>query len=289
MSAGGEARVQALDEVLDQAEARTASSDQGLLKNLAAAVTRAPREAEMAALPGELFAVVDALDSSVTLRRALTDPSTPEEGRRRLVHNLLDGRVGKVCVHVAEEAVALRWGGGRALAEALERQGVRAQLAVAEREGNLEETEDELFRFARLVESTAQVRDALSDRAVPLEGRRRLVQDLLEDRASDTTVVLAQRAVAARERTFAHTIEGFVQLAAAQKNRVLATVRVARPLTAEQRTRLQSSLSRQVGRDVALQEVVDTGVLGGIRVELGDEVIEGTVAGRLEQARRLFG
>ena len=289
MSAGGEARAQALDEVLDQAAARTVSSDQGLLKNLAATVTGAPRGADLAALPGELFAVVDALGSSVALRRALTDPSTPEEGRRQLVHNLLDGKVGKIAVQVVEEAAAMRWGGGRALADALERQGVRAQLELAERAGNLEETEDELFRFARLVESTPQVRDALSDRAIALEGRRQLVQDLLQGRASDTTVVLAQRAVAARERTFAHTIEGFVQLAAAQKNRVLATVRVARPLTDEQRSRLQSSLSRQAGREVRLQEVLDEGVLGGIRVELGDEVIEGTVAGRLEQARRLFG
>jgi F-type H+-transporting ATPase subunit delta len=289
MSAGGEARLQALDEVLDQADARAASEDQGLLKNLAAVVTGAPQASHMAALPGDLFAVVDALDSSVALRRALTDPSTPEEGRRRLVHTLLDGKVSKVAVHIVEEAVALRWGGGRALSDALERQGVRAQLLVAEREGNLDDTEDELFRFARLVESTPQLRDALSDRTVALTARRGLVQDLLGDRATATTVVLAQRAVAARERTFAHTMEGFVSLAAAQKNRVVATVRVARPLTAEQRSRLQAALTRQVGRDVLLQEVLDEGVLGGIRVELGDEVIEGTVAGRLEQARRLFG
>ncbi len=93
----------------------------------------------------------------------------------------------------------------------------------------------------------------------------------------------------ARERTFAHTIEGFVTLAAAQQNRVVATVRVAQPLTAEQRDQLRTSLSRQLGRQVAVQEVVDPDVLGGVRVELGDEVIEGTVAGRLEQARRLFG
>ena len=289
MSAGGEARLQALDEVLDQAESRAASDDSGLLKNLAAVVTGAPRAADMAALPGDLFAVVDALDSSVTLRRALTDPSTPEQGRRQLVHNLLDGKVSKVAVHIVAEAVALRWGGGRALSDALERQGVRAQLLVAEREGTLEETEDELFRFARVVESTPQVRDALGDRGVDLAGRRQLIEDLLQNRASTTTVVLAKRAVAARERTFAHTMEGFVALAAAQKNRVVATVRVARPLTAEQRSRLQVALSQQVGRDVLLQEVVDESVLGGIRVELGDEVIEGTVAGRLEQARRLFG
>jgi len=288
MSAGSEARIQALDEVLDRVEASPRAGDQGILKSLVAAVQGAPSEADLDALPRDLFAVVDALDSSVTLRRALTDPGTPEEGRQRLAHTLLDGKVSKPAVQVVAEAVAMRWAGGRTLAAALERQAVRAQLSVAERQGNLEETEDELFRFGRLVESTPAVRDALSDRTVDLAGRRRLVEDLLRGRASDTTVVLAQRAVAARERTFAHTMEGFVALAAAQKNRVVATVRVAQPLDPEQRSRLQSALSRQVGREVMLQEIVDEHVLGGVRVELGDEVIEGTVASRLESARRLF-
>jgi len=288
MSAGSEARIQALDEVLDRVESSPRAGDQGILKSLVAAVQGAPSEGELDALPGDLFAVVDALDSSVTLRRALTDPGTPEEARQRLAHTLLDGKVSKSAVQVVAEAVAMRWAGGRTLAAALERQAVRAQLSVAERQGNLEETEDELFRFARLVESTPAVRDALSDRAVDLPGRRALVADLLRGRASDTTVVLAQRAVAARERTFAHTMEGFVALAAAQKNRVVATVRVAQPLDASQRSRLQAALSRQVGREVMVQEIVDENVLGGVRVELGDEVIEGTVAGRLESARRLF-
>ena len=77
-------------------------------------------------------------------------------------------------------------------------------------------------------------------------------------------------------------------LAAAQKNRLVATVRVARPLTEEQTTRLQAALSRQAGRDVFLQVVLDPQIVGGVRVELGDEVIEGSVAARLAEARRLF-
>ena len=119
--------------------------------------------------------------------------------------------------------------------------------------------------------------------------RQELVGELLGGRATDATINLAKRAVVARERTFAHTIEGFVTLAAAQKNRVVATVRVARPLDGDQRERLRVALSGQIGRDIAIQEIVEPDVLGGIRVELGGEVIEGTVAGRLEQARRLFG
>jgi F-type H+-transporting ATPase subunit delta len=102
-------------------------------------------------------------------------------------------------------------------------------------------------------------------------------------------MVLAKRAVAARERTFDHTIEGYVTLAAAQRNRVVATVRVARPLSSDQRNRLRDALRNKVGREVAIQEVIDPDILGGVRVELGDEVFEGTVSDRLESARRLFG
>ena len=182
----------------------------------------------------------------------------------------------------------MRWAGGRTFAAALERQGIRATLMAAENADQLENTEDELFRFARLVDGSPPLRNALSDRSVSLAHRHELVESLLAGKASDATIALAKRAVAARERSFGQTIEGYVTLAAAQKNRIVATVRVAKPLTSEQRERLRRSLRAEVGRDVAIQEVIDEHVLGGIRVELGDEVIEGTVAGRLHDVRRLF-
>ena len=243
----------------------------------------------MASLPSDLFAVVDAFESSAALRRAITDPGAPEQSRRQLVHSLLDGKVSRTAANMVADAAAMRWGGGRTFAAALDRQAVRAQLLEADRNGYLEETEDELFRFARTVEANPELRNAIGDRGVALQGREELVGQLLAGKVNDATLALAKRAVRARERTFAHTIEGFVTLAAALKNRVVATVRVAHPLTAEQRERLRTSLGAQVGREVAVQEVIDPSVLGGVRVELGDEVIEGTVAGRLEQARRLFG
>jgi F-type H+-transporting ATPase subunit delta len=235
-----------------------------------------------------MFAVVDALESSPTLRRAVTDPGTPEGARRALVHGLLDGKVDKAVVDLVAEAATLRWAGGRTFAAALERQAVRGQLIIADRNGDLENSEDELFRFARLVESNPELRNTLADRSIDLKRRQELVGDLLSGRATAATSLLAQRAVAARERTFGHTIEGYVTLAAAQKNRVVATVRVATPLSSDQRGRLQTALSRQIGREVTIQEVIDPGVLGGVRVELGGEVFEGTVSGRLEEARRLF-
>lgn len=288
MSTASDTRLSALDTLLDEAYDRS-TADAGLVGKVVGAVRRAPSESDMASLPADLFAVVDALESSAALRRAVTDPGAPEQSRRQLVHSLLDGKVSRTAVDMVADAAAMRWSGGRTFAAALDRQAVRAQLIEADRNGYLEETEDELFRFARTVEGNPELRNALADRAVALTGRQELVGQLLDGKVNDATLALAKRAVRARERTFAHTIEGYVTLAAALKNRVVATVRVAQPLTAEQRERIRQALSVQVGREVAVQEVIDPHVLGGVRVELGDEVIEGTVAGRLEQARRLFG
>jgi F-type H+-transporting ATPase subunit delta len=237
----------------------------------------------------DMSAVVDALEASPTLRRAVTDPGTPESARRALVHGLLDGKVDKAVVDLVAEAATLRWAGGRTFAAALERQALRAQLVTADRRGELEDVEDQLFRFARFVESSPDLRNVLGDRAIDRSRRQELVGELLSGRATESTIVLAKRAVVARERTFAQTIEGYVTLAAAQKNRVVATVRVAQPLSDDQRDRLRVALARQVGREVAIQEVIDPDILGGVRVELGDEVFEGTVSDRLEAARRLFG
>ena len=287
MSSGVETRAGAMDDVLDAARSRV-DVDQGLLGRVIGAIKGEPSTADLGTLPADLFAVVDALDSSVALRRAITDPSTPEESRRNLVQGLFGGKISKTAVTVVAEGAAMRWPGGRAFAEALERQAVRAQLIAADEAGNLGEAEDELFRFARTVESSPELRNTLANRGATVAQRQDLVEELLSGRATEATVVLARRAVTARERTFAHTIEGFVTLAAEQRNRVVATVRVATALTAEQRTRLQAALSRQAGREVAVQEVIDPSVVGGVRVELGDEVVEGTVAARLLAARRLF-
>lgn len=241
-----------------------------------------------AGMAADLFAAVDALDSSVTLRRALTDPGTDEAGRTALAHGVLDGRMSTEAVNLVAQAAGMRWAGGRTFADAIERQAVRAELMKADRAGDLGDTEDALFRFARLVEASPDLRNVLGDRRASIAQRQRLVDDLLGGKVNGSTLVLARRSVRARERTFDHTIGSYTTLAAAQRSRVLATVRVAKPLTSEQLERLRTVLSRQVGREVGVQMVVDPEVLGGARVQLGDEVVEGTVGSRLADAKRLF-
>lgn len=261
MSASSEARLSALDALLDDQRADESVAE-------------------------DLFSVVDALSEQSALRRALTDPTTPDEARAQLVGALFTGRIGDEALRVLSEAAKLRWGTSGALAHALERQGVRALLIAAHRDGVLDDVEDELFRIGRVVESDRRLRAALADRRVALDPRADLIGGLVAGRARPATLRLARRAVAARERTFDRTLEGYLTVAAELRRRAIATVTVARPLTADQYDRLQAALSRQVGREVTLHVVVDANVIGGVRVSLGDEVIDGTVAGKLHDAER---
>ncbi len=234
----------------------------------------------------ELFGLVEALDASPSLKRTLTDPNMPDEQRKGFTHAFFDSRLSESAATLLAEATALRWMGGRYLVDAIEREAVRAQLRVAEDNGGLDGVEDELFRFGRLVDGNSNLRAAVTDRSASLERRCELIDDLLEGKVGLTTIVLAKRAVRARERSFSWTLDGYVELAAEMRDRTIATVRVAQPLTDQQRERLSAALQTRAGRKVALQEIVDPEVLGGVRVEMGGQVIEGTVAGRLDEARR---
>ncbi|MBK8459644.1 MAG: F0F1 ATP synthase subunit delta [Micropruina sp.] len=261
MSATQDARLSALDRVLD---------------------TQNPS----APLAEELFSVVDVVEKQPALRRALTDPSTSVEARGQLVSALFGGRVSLDAQVVLREAAKLRWSTGSGFAAALERQAVRALLSAAQSEAALDEVEDELFRFGRVVSGDDGLRSALADRDTSLQGRQELISDLLAGRVRSFTLALARRAVVARNRTYDLTLANYLTLASDVRQRAVARVVVARPLTPEQADRLRLALSRQLAREVNLQVSVDPTVLGGVRVVVGDEEIEGTVAGRLTEAER---
>jgi F-type H+-transporting ATPase subunit delta len=261
MSASQDARLGALDRVLDNQN---------------------PTES----LAGELFSIVDVIEKQPALRRALTDPSTGDEARGQLVHALFGGRVSADAQAVLGEAAKLRWGSASGLASALERQAIRAMLTAASTVGALDEVEDELFRFGRVVTGDGPLRSALADRSTSVLGRQELISDLLAGRVHSSSLALARRAVVARNRTYDLTLNHYLVLAADLRRRAVARVVVARPLTADQADRLRTALSRQLSREINLQVTVDPTVLGGVRVVVGDEEIEGTVAGRLTDAQR---
>jgi F-type H+-transporting ATPase subunit delta len=162
-----------------------------------------------------------------------------------------------------------------------------AAINAAEGDGVLDEVEDELFRFGRLLEREQPLRAALTDPGLPVDRKLSLLRELLGTRAQPITLRLVEVAVTQpRTGSLETSLEELSRLAAQRRQRYIAQVRVARPLEADQEQRLGASLARIYGREVALQVDVDPTVLGGIEVRVGDEVIDGTVERRLQSVRR---
>jgi len=261
----------------------SAESQAALLDQVEQAIAA---DTDLSRLGDDLFAVVRALDSAPQLRRALTDPAAGNEQKADIVRLLFEGKISAPALEIAVDAVGRRWSQPRDLGDALERAGVEAHAGNAEKRDELDDTEDELFRFGRLVDQNPQLRDALTDRLAPDSAKRELVQRLLEGKVTDATLHLAAQAVAGRHRSFGVALSEFVKAAAARRERLVATARVAQPLDEATRRRLGDALSRYYGREIHLNVIVDPEVLGGVRVDIGDEVIDGTVANRLQDARR---
>jgi len=237
-------------------------------------------------LGSELFAVARLLDTNGTLRRALTDPSRPARAKSGVVEQLLRGKVSDRALSVVSAAAGGRWSSGRDLPDALDDLSVEADVAYADGQGKLDDLEDELFRLERIIARERGLADRLGDRNLPLDKRQELLRGLLEGKADETTVRLAERAVAGRGRSIAGALTSYQTAAANRRNASIATVRVATDLSEAERTRLADALSRQYGRNIQVNVIVDPAVLGGVRVDIGDEVIDGTVAAKLGDAER---
>lgn len=238
-------------------------------------------------LGDELLAVADTIDGSATLRRALADPSREGADKAALAERLLTGKVTPETVVVVKNLAGQRWAAERDLPDTVEELGISAVLAGAEQSGRIDRVEDELFRFERTVAGNPELRDALTNRQGDPQAKAGLVQRLLEGKAAPETVRLARQAVLApRGRKLDRTLEGYLALAAQRREQVTAVVTVARDLTDQQRERLAAALQNIYGKPVQLQQVLDPHVMGGIRVQVGDEVVDGTVLRRLDEARR---
>ena len=239
----------------------------------------------------EVFSAADELDANRALLQALTDSGLANEVRAGAARDLLGNRLGTAASDIVVKGAGLRWSAARDLVTALDNAAARAAFAAAEVDGTLDRVEDELFFFTRTVVSDGRLQLALADLTKPAGFREGIVRDLTSSRYSDTTVVLLVQAVSSPRggESLLDTLEGLQRLAAARRGQVLAEVSSAIALTDEQTTRLSAAIARIYGRSVRLNVVVDPAVVGGLSVRVGDELIDGTIATKLEQARRLVG
>lgn len=165
-----------------------------------------------------------------------------------------------------------------------------ALFEVARVEGSLDAVEDELFRFARALEGSDELREVLTDPAVPVERRKGVVADLLGETASPTATNLVSFLVASdRARELPAIIGRLVERVAATKSKVVAEVRSSIDLNEDQQARLSEALGRATGKSVTIKVVVDPSVIGGIVAQVGDTVIDGSIRSRLDQMREAIG
>jgi F-type H+-transporting ATPase subunit delta len=262
----------------------------GFLSRARDVVTRQPRvttDVEMLDLAGELFAVGRLLDGQPSLRRALSDPSGKPDDRADLVDRLFRGKVSGVALDLLETVARQRWSRPSDLVDAMTTLGTEAALDAADSEGALDDVEDELFRFGRIVSGNRELSRILSDRSASTEGTGALIDRLLSGKVSAVTELLLRNVLTSRRLGSAEVaVERLSDAASRRRGQSVARVTTAVALTPAQEQRLTDVLSRLYGRTIGLQVTVDPEVLGGLVVQVGDEVIDGSVAHRLEAARR---
>lgn len=235
----------------------------------------------------QLFALVNLLDKEPGLRRSLSDPSRDRSARTGLARALLAGKISDTTLDLVTELVAARWSEPGDLAGAAEELAVVAIAEAADKEGQLDELEDELFRFSRIVQGNSGLRAALSNQFVPADARAGLVSELVAGKVGDPAQrLITQAAAHPRGRSLDTGLEAYANLAAKLRERLVAEVHAAVPLTTEQRSSLAAALVAAYGHDVYLNVVVDPELIGGVTVRVGDELINGSVASRLAELRR---
>jgi F-type H+-transporting ATPase subunit delta len=234
----------------------------------------------------ELFAVVRLLDSEHGLRRALADPTKEPREKAAVARRLLHGKVSERTEDLVAGAAAARWASPGDLADAVEQLAIEALTLAAQFGDTLDDLEDDLFRFGRLISGQPGLRETLIGPA-SVDGKSALLTSLLTGKVSSPSLSLMTQVLThPRGRSPQAALDLCAQIAARRREQLIAVVRVASDLTAAQRSRLIASLAAAYGRGIHLNVVLDPAVIGGMSVQIGDELIDGTAASRLAAVRR---
>lgn len=246
-------------------------------------------DATLVALTEQLFAITHLLQAELRIRRALTDASGDAAQRVALFEQLVGSQVGPGAKQVVAALVAERWSSPRDLVDATDQFAALALFTLARRAGELDAVETELLGFARLLSDTPDLRAALVDPRLPEDRKVSLLDTLLGGKAHTATVRLVSESVLyPRGRTLDTALASYVAVAASHRNQLSARVRSAVTLSPEQLARLGAALERQYGRPVQISLEIDPAVVGGLNVQVGDEVVDATISRRLADARQRF-
>ena len=239
----------------------------------------------LAAASGDLTAAINFLNENPVLRKRLVEDDENPAGKKALVHNLFDGKVAPVVVEVLASASSHRWSSSSDYVIGLRRQNSLIVLTAAERDGVIEQVEDELFRVSRVLEANPQLASLLSEHGKDADKRVDLLQKLVSEKVHPHTWTLLSSTVRLLQGQAADVaIDQLAELAAARRGESVAHVVSASELSDAQIDRLSSVLGGIYGRTISVQTEVAPELLGGLRISVGDEVIDADVATRLAKA-----
>ena len=244
------------------------------------------------ALARELFALLAVLDENGALRRALVDPSYEGEHRAQVVRRLFADRVSTDAVEIVADLAGRRWSDDREFADALEHAGVALTAASAENRGGLEAIEgvvDQLIAFKGVLDGSHELQRALGDPRADVDAKTRLAQRLTPGASEEALLLVEQAVLSPRGALVGRLVERFAEEVAARRQRWIAHVSTSRPLAEEHVQRLRQQLNALYGKDLKLTVEVDPALIGGLRVQVGEEVIDGSVAARLDALRQRIG
>jgi len=241
--------------------------------------------ADLIAASEDLTQIIALLDKNPVLRKKLTEDDEFPQGKTALVNSLFAGKASPVAVDIVAAAARQRWSTTADFGTALRRQNSLVVLAAAERDGSIESVEDELFRVSRLLDGNPQLASLLSDHTHGADNRIGLLDKLIGGKVGAHTQTLLSHTVRLLHGQPVELAVGHLaELAAARRGESVAHVVSAAPLTDAQIQRLAGVLGNIYGRSISVQTEVDPEILGGLRIAVGDEVIEADIATRLAKA-----
>lgn len=236
------------------------------------------------ALSAELFFVAEILNSNIAVRRALTDTSRDASSKATFTSELFGSKIGALALRIITEISAMRWSGPKDLVQVIEQLAIEAEASAANITGELDRVEDEIFTASRAIAGSAELRKALTSDAKLAKAT--LISEILKGASGSTVKLVSQLANSWRGRSIESAFDDYAHSLAARRNRVIALVRIARPMNAAQHNRLADALNKQVGQPVRINIEIDPAVIGGVSVKFADELVDGTVSNRLAGAAR---
>ena len=234
----------------------------------------------------QLFFATEVFAGKAALRRAITDPSRDIASKSALIKELFGSKIGKEASGLISGVAALRWSASKDVIYVLEQLAIEAEASAANINNELDRLEDELFSASRILLGSAELRSALVGGA-GADLKAALVTELLTKSASASTVKLVRALVTQRrgrsiEAAFAQYLFGLAN----RRNRLIAVVRTAAPISDAQKVRLSGAIEKQVGQPIRVNIQVDPTIIGGVSITFADEVIDASISNRLAHAGR---